>query len=387
MALNERVRAFAPPVLALLWIAAVVVVSWQATAHHNNNFEIFRTAWLNLRDGRDLYAPSTRHTDLFKYTPSFALLFAPFAIVPFGVGVLLWNALNAGALYWALGRVLTPPHALAARAIVFLDTIGAMQNVQSNALVAGLMILAFADAERRQEFRAALAIVCGTLIKIFPLAATAFMAFRPYRIPRFAAWCVLTAVVLLTLPLVVLSPHQLWQQYRSWISVQRVDALDRGFSAMQQLHIWLGVDWPNWPVQLAGVIVLLAPLIRVSHFGQSQFRLHFLASTLMFCVLFNHKSESPTFVVAVAGVAIWFVTSARDRIAWAMLAFVFIGTVVSSSDVMPQRWQRDFFDVYRFKTVPVLVVWLLTQIQLWRPHRSVSVARAEHESARGVPVT
>jgi hypothetical protein len=383
----NRFRSVAPRALAVLWIIAVIVVSVQAAAQHNNNFEIFRTAWLDLLAGRDLYAASPRHTDLFKYSPTFALLFAPFAIVPFGVGVFLWNAANAGALYWSLGRVLDPDQALAARTLVFLDTVGAMQNVQSNALVAGLMVLAFADLERRREFRAALAVACGTLIKIFPIVAAVFAIFRPWRLMRFALFSVVIAVMLLAAPLVVLAPSGLADQYRSWMAIQRVDALTRGFSVMEQLHLWLGVDWPNWPVQLAGTVVLLSPLIRISFWGQPRYRLLFLASVLMFCVLFNHKAESPTFVVAVTGVAIWFATSARDRLAWTVLAVVIVVTVLSSSDLMPKTLQRNLFDPYRLKTLPVLLVWVLTQSQLWKGSRSGSTPLQASESVRAAPAT
>lgn len=381
----DVLRSVAPRVLAGLWIAAVLVVSVQATAQHNDVFEVFRTAWLNLKEGRDLYSGGPGHLDFFKYSPTFALLFAPFAIVPFGVGVLFWNAVNAGALYWGLGRVLTPDQAFAARAIVFMDTIGAMQNAQSNALVAGLMILAFAELERRQEFRASLAIVCGALIKIFPIVAAVFAIFRPWRLPRFALWSIALALVLVVAPLVVLSPAELANQYRSWMAIQRIDALTRGFSVMEQLHIWFGVNWPNWPVQLAGVLILLAPLIRLSYWGHLRFRQLLLASVLMFCVLFNHKAESPTFVVAVAGVAIWFVVSARDRRAWTVLALVLVGTVLSASEAMPEALQERFFAPYRLKTIPVLVVWVVTQMELWS--RNVSAPLRALESDGAVPAT
>lgn len=372
-------------VLAGLWIVAVIVVSVQAAAHRNNNFEIFRTAWHNLLAGRDLYGANPSHHDFFKYSPTFALLFAPFAIVPFWLGMLLWNALNAGTLYWALGRVLERDQAFAARAIVLMDTIGSMQNAQSNALSAGLMILTFSELERRQELRAALVLVLGTLIKIFPVIAGMFAVFRPYRLPRFALWCVTLGLVLLAAPLIVLSPAELANQYRSWGAVQRMDALTRGYSVMEQLHVWFAVDWPNWPIQLAGVAALLAPLARLPYWGQQRFRLLFLASVLMFCVLFNHKAESPTFVVALAGVGIWFAVSVRDRLAWTVLAIVIVGTVLSSSDAMPEALQEGWFEPYRLKTLPILLVWVLTQVELWR--RIVSAPLQAPESARALPAT
>lgn len=354
----------------------MIVVSAQAANQHTNNFEIFRSAWTDLLAGADMYDASARHRDLFKYSPTFALLFAPFALLPFAAGVLLWNAANAGALYWGLGRVLSGEQALAARAIVLMDTIGAMQNAQSNALVAGLMILGCADMDRRRELRAALAVAAGTAVKLFPIVAASFAVFRPYRLPRFALLSLATGIALAASPLLVLSPADLAREYRSWLAIQRVDALDRGYSVMQHMHIWFGANWPNWPLQLAGALILLAPLVRISYWGQTRFRLLYLASLLMFCVLFNHKSESPTFVVALAGIAIWFAVSARDRFTWSALAIVIVGTVLSSSDAMPERLQEQWFEPYRLKTLPVLLVWVLTQRALWRRNLAPPVTGA-----------
>jgi hypothetical protein len=344
----------------------VIAVSLQAAAHHNNNFEIFRTSFLNLVGGADLYAASPRHQDFFKYSPTFALLFAPFALVPFWLGVMLWNAANAVALYWGLGRVLAGEPLFAARALVFMDSIGAMQNVQSNALVAGLMIIGCAELDRRREMRAALAIAIGTAVKIFPLVAAVYAVFRPYRVPRFALWGIAAGIALVAAPLVVLSPAELAAQYRSWGAIQQTDALARGHSMMFQLETWLGLGLPNWPMQLAGVLVLLAPLVRLHCWGIERFRMLFLASLLMFCVLFNHKAESPTFVVAIAGVALWFAHAPLTRLTRVVLWIVVIGTVLSSSDAMPTVVQEAVFEPYRLKILPVFLVWVLTQVELWR---------------------
>ena len=368
-----------------LWIGAVIVVSIQAAAHHNNNFEIFRTSWMNLLTGTDLYGPSPRHADFFKYSPTFAVLFAPFAVVPFGIGVLMWNGANAAALYWAFGRVLEPKHAFAARALVFLDTVGAMQNVQSNALVAGLMIIGCAELDRRRECRAASAIAIATAVKLFPVVAAAYAVFRPYRLPRFTAWSLASGAALIALPVLVLWPAELAEQYRSWGAIQRTDSLDRGYSIMQHVQLLFGASLPNWPIQLAGVIVLLAPLVRLSFWGLARFRVLWLASALMFCVLFNHKSESPTFVVAIAGVALWFAHAPRTFTTWTALAIVMVGTILSSSDAMPELLQEGIFEPHRLKTLPVLFVWILTQVAVWR--QRAPGALPARESTPGVAVT
>ena len=367
--------------LLALWVGAVVIVSVQAAANQNNNFEIFRTSWLNLLSDKDLYATSLRHFDLFMYSPTFAVLFAPFAVLPFWLGVLLWNGANAGALYWGLGRVLSAEQAFVARLIVFMDTVGSMQNAQSNALVAGLIIITFAELERRREFRASLAVAIGTAIKIFPLVAVVFSIFRPWRVPRFALYCLIVGVLLLSAPLLFMSPDALIDQYRTWMSHQRVK--DGGYSIMHHLQMWLGVTWANWPVQLLGAVVLLAPLIQVPHWGDLRFRLLLLASTLMFCVLFNHAAESPSFVIAVAGVSIWFAVSPRDRVSWTVLAMVIVGTVLSASEAMPAVLRQHVFVPYKLKTLPVLLVWALTQVELWR--RNVSAPFQVRAAERGAP--
>jgi hypothetical protein len=365
--LPARPDRFPLPTLVLaVWCLGVVAATAQGLIHPINNFAIFRGSWENLAAGRDLYAPSTQYKDFYKYSPAFALLFAPFAVLPNGVALLAWNALNAGLLYIALGRLLAPRDAVAARAFVFLDTFGSMQNAQSNALVAALIILTFTELERDRSLAGAIAVAAGTAIKIFPVAAGVFLVFHPRKL-RFVALSVACGAALVVAPLLVVPPSGLLAQYHSWRLLEGTDALTRNFSVMQHVHLVFGVDWPNWPQQLAGVLVLLLPLVvRRERLPERRFQLLFLASLLLFCVLFNHQAESPSFVIATSGVAIWFLTVERTPSAWALLVFVFIGTTLSKSELFPAVVRRNVVDRYFLKTIPCLLVWLAIQPRLWR---------------------
>src|SRR5204863_4420040 len=76
-------------------------------ARPSGNFEIFRTASRHLVSGQDLYAEyPAEHTDRFKYSPTFALLFQPLLWVPWPLALLLWHAFNALLLFVAVERVL-----------------------------------------------------------------------------------------------------------------------------------------------------------------------------------------------------------------------------------------------------------------------------------------
>jgi hypothetical protein len=360
----RRVELF----VALLWVGAVVVATiQQGFEHHNNNFLIFRAAALHLLREQNLYAAyPAEHFDFYKYSPTFALLFLPFALPPFGVAMLLWNALNAGALYLAMGLVLPRRAALVARTIVFLDMLGSLQNVQSNALVAALIIFAFAAFERRHTMLGSLATAIGTGIKIFPLAAASFAIFHPRKV-RVAVALATSMVVLVLLPLLVTPAAVLVAQYQSWHAIESKDALARGFSVMEMAQLLLHRGWPNWPIQLLGVAALLAPVLaRRERWSEWTFRRLYLCSVLVFCVIFNHQAESPTFVIASAGAAIWFASLDRpSRWEWFVFVFFVVCTILASSDAMPRSIQHAFFDPYRFKTVPCIVLWLELQRRLW----------------------
>ena len=359
--------------IAGLWVLAVLAATvQQGIQHHNNNFLIFRAASLHLLHGVDMYAAyPALHLDKFKYSPTFALLFLPFAVVPFALSALLWNALNACALWIAIGMVLPRRAALVARAIVFMDMLGSLQNVQSNALVAGLIILTFAAYERRLTVLGTLAASVGASIKVFPLAGLSFAIFHPRKL-RVAMATIVLAVGLLLLPLLVTPPQTLLAQYASWRAVEAHDALDRGFTVMQMVELLFHQGWPNWPQQLGGVLLLVAPvLVRHDRWTEWTFRRLYLCAVLLFCVIFNHQSESPTFVIAAAGAGIWFASLGKPkRGEWALFAFFVVCTILASSDAMPRVVQRQLFDRYHFKTVPAVLLWVVLQFQLWRSRRA-----------------
>jgi hypothetical protein len=361
--------------VAALWVIAVIAATvQQGITHHNNNFLIFRAASIHLLHGQDLYAAyPALHFDFYKYSPSFALLFLPFAVLPLVLSMLLWNALNAGALYIAMGRVLPRRAATIARAIVFLDMLGSLQNVQSNALVAGLIILTFVAYDEGRPVLASFYTGIGTMIKIFPLAGMSFAIFHR-RVIRAGIAGFAGLLILLALPLLVTPWSTLVAQYASWRAIESVDALHLGYTVMQMAEVLFRQHWPNLPFQVGGTLLLIAPVLwHRDRWREWSFRLTYLCSVLLFCIIFNHQSESPTFVIGVAGAAIWFAALARPtKWEWALFVFFVVCTILASSDVMPRVVQKEFFDKYRFKAVPCILLWIELQRRLWGPRLASS---------------
>ena len=368
---RDRTKAIAAAIAALWVLAIVGATVQQGVLHQNNNFLIFRAASWHLLHDQDLYAAyPALHFDFYKYSPTFALLFLPFALPPFWVAMLLWNLLNAATLYFAIGTVLPLRQANVARAIVFLDMLGSLQNVQSNALVAALIIVTFVAYGRWHTVLGGAAAMLGAVIKIFPVVGVTFALFHGRRV-RVAIAVVVSAVVLGALPLLVTTPAVLKMQYASWRAISALDAQTRGFSVMEMIHLVTRTDWPNWPIQLLGAIALVAPvLVRRGRHGEWNFRRLYLCSVLLFCLIFNHKAESPAFVIGVSGVAIWFAAlEQRTRWEWALFIGIALFTILASSDAMPRVVQHELFDPYRLKVVPLIVMWVEVQRRLWGPAR------------------
>ena len=337
----------------------------RVAARPSGNFEIFRTASRHLVAGLDLYAEyPAEHSDQFKYSPTFALLFAPFAWLPWPLALFFWSSLNALALFAAVERVLPKRAALLALAFLHLEVLRAMQNAQSNALVAALIVLAFSELERRRAWRAAAAVVLGVCVKVFPLAALS-LAIPRRLVWRTGVWAAASGVLLIASPLLVTSPESLLAQYHSWRAVGASDVGDRWFSVMELLHRWLGTNWPNWPVQLGGALALLAPLaLRRDRWDDAHFRHLYLCSVLLYIVLFNHQAERASYVIAFAGAALWFAAGTRTPAHTALFLIAFI-TMPLMSTLIPvgPEMKTPTAMLYRL-TAPSLLIWLLITKQL-----------------------
>jgi len=354
-------------------------------ARPSGNFEIFRTASRHLVSGQDLYAEyPAEHTDRFKYSPTFALLFQPFAWLPWPLALLGWNLLNGLLLFVAVERVLPARRALLAQSLLLLEVLRGMQNAQSNALVAALIVLAFVAMERLRIWRAALAVALGVCVKIFPLAALTF-AIPRRRAIRTGLATAATGAALIALPLLLMSPAALAAQYQSWRGVESADAQQRWFSAMELLHRITGIAVPNWPIQLVGTLALLAPLaLRRDRWDDARFRLLYLCSLLLYVVLFNHQAERASYLIAFTGATIWFASEPVAR--WRRWLYgTAMLTIPLMSTLIPGAWLRtDAATTYRL-ALPCLAIWLVVQREMLR--RAQSSARAASASDKlGVDV-
>lgn len=331
------------------------------------NYVAFRNAFFHLLARQDLYAAfPLEQADLFKYTPTFALLMAPIAVLPYTAGALAWNILNAAALFGAV--VWLPTIGARARIyilwFVFLSLVTSMQNAQSNGLMAGLMLGAFAARERGRPGAAALLAMLAVFMKPFGVFAILACLTQP-GLRRFLAWVVAWGIALFLAPLAVVAPGHLAFLYRSWFELLRNDhAVKAGLSVMSWLDAWFGLRPPVDLVIALGGLVLLLPLARPSRMGDPVLRTLLIASALVYVVIFNHMAESPTYVIAVLGVALWFFSQPPTPLNTTLAAATFALTCLASTDLVPPAVRVRVVAPYMLKAVPCIAVWLKLQNDL-----------------------
>jgi hypothetical protein len=325
-----------------------------------NNYIIFKQSFYHLLEGKDLYIlHPAEHWDLYKYSPTFALLFGSLALLPDLMGLSLWNTLNAIVLLYSVYYLPNLTKRTKGLILVFvvIELLTSLQNEQSNGLIAGLLIFTFGFLERRNYWMASLCVVSSVFIKLFGVVALALYLLYPNKLKltyTTACWVILLAL----LPLLVVSSDQLYFLYSSWAELLANDhSLSEGLSVVGWLNTWSGREFNKMHVSLVGVLVFCLPLLRIKAYGYFSFRILLLASVLVWVVIFNHKAESPTFILAVCGVAIWYFSQLPTTENLILLLMTFVFTVLATTDVFPRSVRNEWLQPYVVKAVPCILVW------------------------------
>lgn len=326
-----------------------------------NNYTIFERSFDHLIDHQDLYVLyPEEHWDLYKYTPTFSVFFGLFSVLPDWLGLCLWNILNALILGIAIFYlpVFTSLQKGFIMMIVFLELFGSMQHEQSNAMIAGLIVLAFGLMERNKIGWATLAIVFSGFIKLFGIVGFALFLFYPGKW-RTALYSIAWIIVLLLVPLLFVGMDQYIALYKSFANMLANDHdASYGFSVMGILHSWFSIEVNKNLIVGLGVLGFLIPLARFNMYSDFRFKVLTLCSILLWIVIFNHKAEGPTFIIAITGIAIWFMLSEKNWLNVSLFVLSILLISISPTDIFPKGVREEFILPYVLKALPCVLVWL-----------------------------
>ena len=332
-----------------------------------NNFLIYKNVFINTIDQSNLYIPyPDRYFDVNLYGPIFSLIMAPFAITPLWFGLLSWLFISSLLLYFATYHL-----QISKKKKIFIywfcahELLTALFMTQFNVIVAAFIILSFILIEKEKDLWAAFFIMLGTFIKIYGIVGLAFFFFSKHKKVLLLS-CILWSFLFFVIPMFYSSCDFIVDQYIEWYNSLASKNSKNTFALMQNISL-LGMIrkiscnevYSDIYIIIGGLALFFAPYMRISQYKNLGFRLTFLASVLLFIVLFSTGSESSTYIIAFMGVAIWAIAAPwkRSNLDYILLVFAFLLTSFSPSDLFPQYIRETFVRPYALKALPCVLIW------------------------------
>lgn len=352
-------------------------------------FPVYHLAGRNWAAGADLYPerPQGPGYPLFRYSPSVALALAPLAALPEKAGDCGWRLLNAaallGGLYGMARRVvpaaLTRGQTAALLALLLPAGIGHLSNGQCNALVIGLVLMAFAAAAGHRWNLAAGCLAVASLFKLYPVAAGLLLAaLYPRRFgPRFLVAVALGAA----LPFAFQTPDYVLRQYALWANYALAE--DRSAWGLEGTNVDLHLLVRVWVgpmslgayrvVEVAAGVLFAAACLAAWRVGRPERRRLTLALGLacVWMTVFGPATESPTYLLLAPCVA-WGVLSGWVEPTRPLVRGLMLTSYALFLSVQLVGWSGALFFAYRtLGPQPVAgllyLVALLLQEWTWRP--------------------
>jgi hypothetical protein len=353
--------------LIRIYLVVCVLISLKiAFLESYDNYDSFVAAFEHLKKQYDLYLmyPSEYHTE-YNYSPSFAIFMGLFYYFPDWIGILLWNLTHTVALLAAIHLM---PINLKKKIFIYwfclIEYITAAENVQTNATVTALIMLVYIYQEKGKTSWSSLFFAFGFFFKIYVLTAGVFFLCFKKR-GEFAIKGLGWAILFFSFPLLLVSFDHLLFLYQSWAHRLQLQAIRDSLSLIGVIGMFKFIHIDQGWIMLAGTIIMLAVLLKKEVYQNSQFRQLYLAGILIFTVVFNPGVESPTYIIAVAGAAIWYIS--LDRSPWHkwLLISLFIFTCLSPTELFPKYIKDHFFKPYHIKAIPCILVWAVCMIELF----------------------
>lgn len=364
-------------IISLWLIIALLSVLVKLDINDINNYKIFKNVFYHTINKLPLYKEyPLEYFDHNHYGPIFSIVIAPFAMLPDYIGIPLWSLFNAGILAWAITQL--PLKSSQINAILWIclhELLTTLLGLQFNPLMTAIIVLSFVYIEKAKDFWSAFFIVLGVFVKLYGIVGLAFFFFSKNKF-KFILSLTFWSIVIFCLPMLLSSPEYIIQTYKEWFErLVEKNNENAGLNSYQDISL-MGIvrrffqdsSIPNLPFLISGIILFGLQYLRIKEYKEVSYRLMLLASVLIFTVIFSSGSESPTYIIAFVGVAIWFVIQPKPISNFYILLFIFalILTSLSPSDLIPKYLKDNFIRPYALKALPCVLIWFTIFYEMLR---------------------
>lgn len=368
---KERIILYVYLLLSLV----ISLIFYNQGPRRFNNLIIYRQSFFHLLDHKNLYLEyPSEYYDIFLYHPAFPVFFSPFCLIPVSLSLILWTIISSLFIFYAI-RMLP----VAEKAKVFLywfiliELLNNLHSQQTNSIIAAFGLFTFIFLEKGKTKWAAIFPLLAFCIKGYGLVFAVLFLFYPEK-KKYISYSILWLAALTLLPLPFTGIDYFPKVYQNWITCLIDDhKVNFGSSVMGLMKLALPSFTENdlSKVQLAGVILFAVTMLYTwikGTFKAKKQRLLILSYTFLWVILFNHASESPTYIISITGAGIFFVAHKSSQNVWwkSLSIFVVAFCVLVNRDFFPSSWPIDeTIPPIVVRVLPCLLVWAIIQIQLF----------------------
>jgi hypothetical protein len=304
----------------------VLLVTFKAFINlSDNNFQIYSYGSLDFWSGINPYINWNhlsllgKPLDFFLYSPLFSILFTPFTLLPGWLGVFCWNIFTYNLFYFSV-FTLPEQFCFVKKKFIFFYSFLLLMNtllsVQFNPVVAALFLFSFTLLEKGKGFWAVLLILLSGFTKVYGIFQIGMLLFYP-ELRKNIFYTFLLGIVFLLLPLVKIPVSGLIMYYQSWVKVLMNHPIPIRFDVIYRpiYAFWNSVE----PIMGIISLGLLTALFSLSLFKLKLFkesfphRVQFLGIIMIWAILLGTSSEKNTYVIAMVGYAMWYLTSSPTK--------------------------------------------------------------------------
>lgn len=341
-----------------------------------NNYIIYKSVFYHLIEKKNLYSVyPLEYYDVNLYGPIFGLAIAPFSLMPFYMGYVLWCLFNVWVLYFAITKL--PIQKNWKMAILILSSNEMMNNTsycQINPFIAALILLGFVYADKAKNGWALFFILLATFIKLYGIVGFAFFLFNDKKW-SFIKWTLIWSVAFFTIPMLLSNKEYIIHSYTDWFygiankaSKNIKMDMDNDYQDISVMGMIRRIfHWPNlktWWVLVFATILLAFQFIHRAYFKDLRFKLYMLCSVCIAVVIFSTSSESPTYIIAFPLVCLWFLMQNPGPQKNILFVFALILTCFSYSDIIPPYIRNHIIRPYSLKALPCFCIWIMITFQL-----------------------
>lgn len=350
-----------------IYIVMATILAVQQYVGSGNNFIIFQHSVYHFFGHQNLYLEYPKeYFDIFLYSPSFPILFLPFAYFPTIVGFIIWAIFTSSVFFVAIKSLpISENSKLFIFYLIIPELNTAVSNLQTNPLIAAFTVLAWTSLEKSAYKRFSIFPALNFFIKGYGGIASIFFLLKNPNFKTFIYLCI-SFIIIGLLPLCFYSTEGFKTLYEQWFTcLKDYSSINVGLSVMGLIQNLIYKNASKILIQLIGMIIFLLTFIIIFfRKNYEDIKFYFLANVLIWMVIFNQVAESPTYLIASTGVFIWFVSSKKNWVDISLFCLFFILTVMSPTDLFPKYLRNNFVVPYCLKALPCVLVWLKIQFKL-----------------------